>query len=89
VAVLRNIPIAPYSVVNLVAGASPLRFWDYLWGTALGFLPALVGLAFLGESLGAFLRDPKLETLLVVAGVVIGLALLSLVAGRRLLARDG
>ena len=49
VAIARNMPVAPYSVVNLAAGATPLGFWDYFFGTLIGFLPAIVALALLGD----------------------------------------
>ncbi|MBR8302818.1 VTT domain-containing protein [Burkholderia dolosa] len=41
-AVLRLLPIAPFTVVNLVAGASHIGLRDYLIGTALGMLPGIV-----------------------------------------------
>ena len=36
---LRLLPIAPFSVVNLVAGASEMRLRDFLLGSLLGMLP--------------------------------------------------
>ncbi|RKU00197.1 hypothetical protein C7H84_27435 [Burkholderia sp. Nafp2/4-1b] len=41
-AVLRLLPIAPFTIVNLVAGASHIGLRDYLIGTALGMLPGIV-----------------------------------------------
>jgi uncharacterized membrane protein YdjX (TVP38/TMEM64 family) len=32
------VPLAPFTVVNVVAGASQIRLTDYLAGTALGML---------------------------------------------------
>lgn len=87
VAIIRNIPIAPYSVVNLVAGASPVRLRDFMLGTLIGFLPAMIGLAVVGESLGEFIRHPDTGSLLVLAGLVIVLAVIATLAGRWLLKR--
>ena len=38
-AVVRNIPIAPFTVVNVVAGVSRIRFRDYFLGTLIGMAP--------------------------------------------------
>ena len=38
-ALLRLVPVAPFMVVNLVAGASHVRFRDFVLGTTLGMLP--------------------------------------------------
>ena len=39
VAMIRMVPIAPFSIVNLLAGASQLRLSDFLIGTILGMAP--------------------------------------------------
>ena len=82
VAVARNLPVAPYSVVNLVAGASPVSFGDYFWGTALGFLPGLIGLALVGDNLERFLTDPGEASVLGLVGLVLALAVVAFFAGR-------
>ena len=51
VAVIRVIPAAPFSVVNVVAGASHLRFTDYMIGTALGMAPGTLAFSLLGSQL--------------------------------------
>lgn len=40
--VLRLLPIAPFTIVNLVAGASHIGLRDFLVGTAIGMLPGIV-----------------------------------------------
>ncbi|HSJ97934.1 MAG TPA: VTT domain-containing protein, partial [Myxococcota bacterium] len=49
VAALRLVPVAPFTVVNLAAGASPLSFREYLLGSALALGPSLLVLAFLAD----------------------------------------
>ena len=44
VAVLRMVPVAPYSVVNIVAGASHLTLHRFLIGTAIGMAPGVAAL---------------------------------------------
>ncbi len=48
---LRIFPIIPYNALNLIAGASPIRFRDYLWASLIGLIPGTVLFAFLGNEL--------------------------------------
>ena len=60
--VIRLLPIAPYMIVNVAAGVSPLGWRDYLLGTALGLLPGVVlTAAFVDRALAA-IRDPSAHT---------------------------
>ncbi|CAB3966900.1 membrane protein [Burkholderia cenocepacia] len=58
-AVLRLLPIAPFTVVNLVAGASHIGLRDYLVGTAIGMLPGLVLTVTFAHQLTAALSHPR------------------------------
>jgi uncharacterized membrane protein YdjX (TVP38/TMEM64 family) len=58
VATIRLVPIAPFTVVNLVAGASAIRPIDYIAGTILGMLPGLVVLSILGHQVVRILSHP-------------------------------
>ncbi|WP_412529719.1 VTT domain-containing protein [Burkholderia lata] len=57
-AVLRLLPIAPFTVVNLVAGASHIGLRDYLVGTAIGMLPGIVLTVTFAHQLTAALSHP-------------------------------
>lgn len=84
VAIVRNVPAAPYSVVNVIAGSCRVRFVDYMVGTFIGLLPGITALAVFGDQVLRFARDPSLATvvgMVVAIGVVSGLSLL---VGRRL-----
>jgi uncharacterized membrane protein YdjX (TVP38/TMEM64 family) len=48
---LRLVPVIPYNAFNLLAGASPIRFRDYFWASAIGLIPGTVLFALLGDSL--------------------------------------
>ena len=80
-ATVRLIPIAPFTVVNLVAGASHITFRDYLLGTIIGMAPGIALMALFLERVGAALRHPDATTLITVAGV--GIAAVGLLAGLR------
>ena len=43
-AVVRNLPVAPFTIVNMVAGASHIKLGDFLLGTALGMAPGIVAI---------------------------------------------
>lgn len=63
VTIIRLIPIAPYSLVNIAAGISSVRFFDFMAGTFLGFLPAFLVKGLVGDSLTQVFLNPKKETL--------------------------
>lgn len=68
-ALVRNLPVAPFGLVNLIAGASHIRFRDYVLGTALGMFPGLLAITLLGESLGRLIRRPTWANVLVALAV--------------------
>lgn len=71
VAVLRLIPVAPFTVFNLVAGASPLKFRHYMIGSLLGLMPGIGALTLFSDSLWSSLQNPSWESLLITAGFAI------------------
>lgn len=54
IVVIRMLPIAPFAVVNLVAGATHIRFFDFMAGTFLGILPSVIALTFFADKIGFF-----------------------------------
>jgi uncharacterized membrane protein YdjX (TVP38/TMEM64 family) len=68
--VIRLLPIAPYTVVNVVAGASHIRFRDYLIGTLLGMTPGIVVTVTFVHHLAEAVRNPSAVTVTVLALVV-------------------
>jgi len=75
--VLRLLPIAPFTMVNLVAGASEIRARDYMLGSLLGMAPGIVLMTVFGDRLGAWLRDPDIANLLVVVGIAVAALVLT------------
>lgn len=77
VAVLRNVPFAPFTIVNLLMGASSVRMRDYLLGTAIGMLPGIAAITVLGDRLALLWQQPDLVNLAMAAmAVVLWLAIL-------------
>ena len=58
VATVRMVPVAPFTVVNLAAGASRIPFTDYMLGTVLGMAPGLVLMSALGYQIFNVLTAP-------------------------------
>lgn len=79
---MRIAPIAPFTVMNLVAGAIGIRMVDFIVGSLLGLLPGVVGLALLGDRLLAVLRDPTPPSVVILAALLLALAALCLLADR-------
>ena len=85
VAAVRMIPVAPYSLVNLAAGAVHVPFRDFVLGTFLGMSPGVVGITFFESQLEQMIRNPSAVTFAVLSGAVL-IMLLSIFAVRRWLA---
>jgi uncharacterized membrane protein YdjX (TVP38/TMEM64 family) len=79
----RIAPGVPYTLVNYAAGLTPIALRSFVAATAIGVAPRAFAYTALGGSLGNF-RSP--EGLVAVA-VLVAMALLGLVLGRRDLAR--
>ena len=69
VAAMRMIPIAPFTLINMVAGASQIRFIDYLLGTLIGMGPGIVVMVLFGRQVGQAITDPSPARIAVVAAV--------------------
>jgi len=73
VLVVRLLPVAPYGIVNLVAGASRIAWRDFLLGTALGLLPGLVLTSALVDRVIAAMVAPSPQRIVALAVVVIAI----------------
>lgn len=58
-ALIRLLPTAPFSVVNVVACASHLGFRDYILGTALGMVPGILTISLLSELAFQMVNQPR------------------------------
>ncbi len=68
--VIRHLPIAPYSIVNMVCGASHIRLRDFVFGTMLGMYPAtIITVVFVDRAIAA-IRAPSAATVAMLVGAV-------------------
>lgn len=77
VTALRLLPIAPFTIVNIVAGAMHLRFRDFFAGTALGMAPGILSMTLLGVGAERVLRTGDAPGLLLFLFAILALAALS------------
>jgi len=77
VAILRLVPIAPFAVFNLVAGASHLHFRQFMLGSLLGFLPGLGAITLFSATLWEAATSPTLTNILWALGVGLVLVVLA------------
>jgi phospholipase D1/2 len=77
---VRLLPVAPFTVVNMVAGASYICFRDFVLGTVLGMAPGILGIALFIDRVIATVYDPTPLTFGVLGAVlgIIGLGILGL-----------
>lgn len=75
VAMIRMVPIAPFSIVNVVAGASKLSLRDFLLGTVLGMAPGILVMAALGAQIADLARNASWTNAL-----LLGLAIVAWIA---------
>lgn len=71
---LRLVPLAPFVVEGVVAGAIRMRLRDFMLGTAIGVLPGTLAATVFGHQLEHALRDPREVNLWLLALVVVLLA---------------
>lgn len=74
--IVRIVPVAPFTIINLVAGASHIQVRDFFCGTFIGLIPGIMAIALLTDRVKATIEDPQPETvifLIVIAILVIAI----------------
>ncbi len=69
IAAIRLLPVAPFPIVNLVMGASRVKFVNYVIGTFLGLLPGIVIISLFAGSLKSVWENPSLKSFIVVLAI--------------------
>ena len=76
-ATLRFLPVAPFTVISLIAGASHIRYRKYIAGTLLGISPSMVILTLVCNQIEKTIDASGSQSLIV---VIIGSSILLLAA---------
>lgn len=85
---VRLVPTGPFVLVNMAAGVSRMTVRAFLGGTALGIIPKIAAVAFLGQSFFAAIKGTGPVSVLgslALLGIIIGVMLY---ARRRLKSRE-
>jgi uncharacterized membrane protein YdjX (TVP38/TMEM64 family) len=69
IALLRSVPVAPFTIVNLTAGSIGVAPRDYLLGTALGLAPGLVLMTAFGTRLRSMGQEPTAANVAMLLGI--------------------
>ncbi len=70
VTLVRLVPVAPFSIVNLAAGAICIPAVDYLLGTAIGLTPGLAVMSLLGDQAIDLIQKPSLLGITALVGLL-------------------
>jgi len=71
VALIRVVPIAPFVVINVVAGISKLKFRIFAIGSIVGMLPGMLGVVLVTHQARNAVTDPNWQTWAMLAGVIV------------------
>ena len=71
VATLRLIPVAPFTIVNVVSGAFQVPVRDYLVGSLLGFAPGILAINVFAHQVASAIRDPGVGSFALLAALVV------------------
>ena len=74
IATLGLLPVAPFAVEMVAAGAARVRIRDLLPGVAVAHLPGMIGMTVLGDQIMAAISDGRQMSPTVIAAVVLALA---------------
>jgi uncharacterized membrane protein YdjX (TVP38/TMEM64 family) len=84
IAVLRLLPLAPFTIVNVVAGASHIGLRDFILGTVIGMAPGILATVVFVDRILEAVRNPGIGTFVSLAAVAGLLVAVAVVVRRRL-----
>lgn len=85
--IIHLLPIAPFTLINLSAGAFHVRFSHFALGTLLGMAPGVIATTVFAEQLRTLISDPHWGNLAILAGLAAFLVLIGLITKRFLVSR--
>lgn len=87
VVIVDLLPLAPFTLTNMAAGAFRIRFRDYLVGTVIGIAPGLVSVTLVGSQLTALATAEGITGIAVAVAIILA-AIGVAAAARHLAARS-
>jgi phospholipase D1/2 len=71
VAVIRLLPVAPFTVVNVISGAFQVPLWQYALGSLLGLVPGILVINLFAHQFESAIRNPGIGSLLLVGALIV------------------
>ncbi len=68
------LPTPPFAVQNMIAGAVRIRLWQFMLGTFLALLPAVLAWTVFGDQISAALEDSSKVSYWAIGAVAVGFA---------------
>jgi uncharacterized membrane protein YdjX (TVP38/TMEM64 family) len=81
------LPVPPFAVQNMIAGAVRIKVWEYALGSVLSLIPAIIATAVFGNQVSAALDDAAEVSWWAIGAAAIGLAIF-IYFGRRWAAKQ-
>lgn len=87
--IVRLVPSAPFIVVNMAAGVTPMRVLHFAAGTAIGIIPKIALTAFAGSSIVQAMQGGGVQPIAWLAAIVVAWLAIGWFARRWLKSREG
>lgn len=79
---MRIVPVAPFALEGILAGAMRVRLWHYMAGTLIGMTPGVLATSVFGDQLTHALEDPSTINWWLVGAVLAAFFLLTVFVRR-------
>lgn len=79
---VRIVPVAPFALEGIIAGAIPVKLWHFALGTFAGMVPGVLAETVFGHQLAAALDDPSNINYAALAAVVAAFLVIAFFARR-------
>jgi uncharacterized membrane protein YdjX (TVP38/TMEM64 family) len=74
---IRIVPVAPFALEGILAGAMRINLWHYMAGTFIGMTPGVLATSVFGNQLARALEDPSTINWWLVAAVLAAFVLMT------------
>lgn len=71
VAIIRLLPVAPFTVVNVISGAFQVPLWQYALGSLLGLVPGILAINLFAHQFESAIRNPGIGSFLLFGALIV------------------
>ena len=87
IAILRILPVAPFVIINMAAGALKIRLIDFTAGNLMGSAVPIIAIAIFDYQVGQIAKTPNLKSF-ILSVLIIGTVILLIARARKLIQRN-